>query len=1090
MLKFIFGRPASGKTYNVLQNIKRLSEDGKTALLIVPEQFSFESERAVLKELGDKAALGTGVTTFTRLCDDVGRQVGGIAGITLSGADKVIFMNRALSSLEGELRLWSKYCRSVYFAKTILDTIGEFKINAVTPEDLRKAADTAPSDTLRFKLTDTALIYETFDALVGEQFVDPVDNLTKLYEKLGEYRYFSGKTVFFDSFKGFTGQQMKIIERVMSQADDIVFSFTNDPSFDKEYNVYTNVRKLIERIRRSAEKYNIKEDMPLVLGAGTYISEDIKALERMMAGAEYTSPETCGDITVCAGATMFDEAEYTARKIRQLVREMGYRYRDFVIIARDAQQYEEGIRSACEQNGIPCFSDKREPLSAFPGAAAVTAALEAAVNLSSENILSFHKTGLGTLGFEELSKLENYVYLWNINGELWQKEWDMDPKGFIYSEKENSINQDELDTLNALRRNAVKPLLSFRENCRGTAADMAEAAVTLLEDCGAAEKLGALSERFKNENEQFRSDILKQSYDKFMHILDSLARCFGSRNITKREFAQALELAVSLDSVGVIPRMLDEVTFGSADRIRPSRPRVAFIIGANQGVFPKEQFSDGIFALRERREIIEAGIDIPDNQISSVIDENYLVYCNLCCPSDKLFITYSASGLSGEEKAPSAFVEEIIQNLHCKRISEPSRCLTADNLPETAEAAYSEYCRRFNQDAAGALTLRNVLEKRSEYTGKLIDNFTYKSDNDSISPETAEKLFGSKIMMSASKFDTFHKCRFSFFCRYGLGAKKLQPADFDVLQRGTIVHFVLEKIIVTYKKDICKLSEKEINDEVDKYIAIYLDGIKGYRSVETNRDKFLVSRISRAVKAVVKHISEEFAQSDFEPVACELEIGGGDDMPKLNIDFDGGNIELIGKIDRLDEYNGYIRIIDYKTGTKKFKLPDVIFGLNLQMLIYLYSVVRGRNIDDEKAAGILYMPSKRDLGGSGMAMNGLLRSEKDIVEAMDKQLDGEYVPKYSVTTSGQLDKRCTSFINSENFSEIFDYIEKLMRKTGEEILSGDISAKPVDGCETPACKYCDFSSVCGRESMPGTQVPSMKNSEVFEKMREDESDGV
>ena len=41
-----------------------------------------------------------------------------------------------------------------------------------------------------------------------------------------------------------------------------------------------------------------------------------------------------------------------------------------------------------------------------------------------------------------------------------------------------------------------------------------------------------------------------------------------------------------------------------------------------------------------------------------------------------------------------------------------------------------------------------------------------------------------------------------------------------------------------------------------------------------------------------------------------------------------------------------------------------------------------------------------------------------------------------------------------------------------------------------ACKYCDFSSVCGRESMPGTQVPSMKNSEVFEKMREEDSDGV
>ena len=81
LLKFIFGRPASGKTYQILEKIKRQTKTGRQCVLIVPEQFSFESERAVLRALGDKAALGVTVTSFTRLCDEVGRYAGGIAGV-------------------------------------------------------------------------------------------------------------------------------------------------------------------------------------------------------------------------------------------------------------------------------------------------------------------------------------------------------------------------------------------------------------------------------------------------------------------------------------------------------------------------------------------------------------------------------------------------------------------------------------------------------------------------------------------------------------------------------------------------------------------------------------------------------------------------------------------------------------------------------------------------------------------------------------------------------------------------------------------------------------------------------------------------
>ena len=1088
MLKFIFGRPASGKTYNVLNTVKKLAESGKNTVLIVPEQFSFESERAVLKTLGDKAALNVSVMSFSRLCDEVGREVGGIAGVTITEADKIIFMNRALLSAADGLEIWRRYCHSVFFAKTMLDTIGEFKINTVTAEDLKKAAKETKSHSLALKLHDIAVIYETYDALTGEQFIDPADSLTKLYRQLENCRFFRNKTVILDSFKGFTGQQFKIIDRILAQADDVIVSLTNDPELSGDYNVFMNIRAAAERIRKSAARFSVAEDKPLVLEKSYYNSKDMAALERLLAGGDFEKNQQCGDITLCAAASVSDEAEFAARTIRRLVRQKGYRYRDFVIIARDAEKYEESVYSACKLYGVPLFGDRREPLSAFPAAAAVNAALEFCLNPTSESILRFHKTGLGTLRTEEISALENYVYLWNIDGSMWQIDWTMDPRGFVSEDGGKGADNAELEKINSLRQKAVAPLYTFKEKFRGTAADMAKAVVELLEECNAAEKLSVLSESFKSEGAEFRSDVLKQSYDRYMKLLDSMAVCFGNREIKRQEFFEALSLSVSLDSVGVIPRMLDEVTFGAADRIRPSRPKVAIVLGANQGVFPKGLSSSGILGVTERKSLIELGIEIPDNQISSVIDENYLVYCNLCCPSDRLYISYANHSISGEEMEPSAFLAEIAENLGAETVLEPQENLNGENLPETYESAYSQYCRR--RLTADSETLKDALkgsreEEKIEYLSKMLSGAPQK-----ISEETAEKLFGKNITMSASRFDTFRKCRFSYFCKYGLSAKRLKPAEFDVLQRGTIVHFVLEKIVGAYKKGVADLSEGEINSLVDKYINEYLDGISGYRAIETERSKFLVSRISRALKAVVLQLSREFAQSGFEPAYCELKIGNGGEIPELKIPFDKGDINIVGSIDRVDEYNGYIRVIDYKTGTKSFKLPDILFGLNLQMLIYLYAVVRAGGKDDEKAAGILYMPSKRDLNDSGMAMNGLLRSEKDIVAAMDRDMQGEFVPKYSITNSGALDKRCTSFVSKEDFSDIFDYIEVLMKRTGDGILSGDIAVSPLDGRETPACKYCDYGAVCGWESAPCDKVPSLKNDEVINKIREGKTDGI
>lgn len=1080
MLQFILGKPASGKTYTVLNKLKELSAEGKTAVLIVPEQFTFESERGVLKTLGDKAALNVAVLSFTRLCDEVGSIAGGIAGKVLGDADKVIFMHRALSAVENDLKLWGRYTANVSFSGTVLDTVGEFKINAISPDGIRKTAENVTSASLKAKLHDIALIYETYDMLTGERFIDPADKLTKLYRDLEQNEFFKGKTVILDSFKGFTGQQFRIIERIFAQADDVYVSLTDDPTVTKEYSVYTNIRTAAERIKKIAKNHGVETAEPIVLGESRYTSENLVSVERLLAVGETEKAENDGSVNICFAATVFDEAEFTARTIRRLVRTKGYRYRDFVVIARDAEAYEEAVTSACKRNRISCFYDKRMPLADFPMSTAASCAIKA-LKLSTESILRFHKTGLGTLNNDEISRLENYTYLWNIDGSTWLKKWDMDVRGFVSDGEDKPEIHESLKEINALREKALAPLLEFKDNFAGNAPNMAAAIVKLFKACNVGEKLSLMCDRAELENLPFSGDALKQAYDEYMNILDSLVNSFGVAGLDTVHFTEALDIAVSKASVGVIPQCLDEVTFGAADRIRPSRPKIAFIIGANQGVFPRLVGNSGVFNIIERKSLIENGMNIADNSVYSSIDEEYLVYCNLCCATDRLYITCKSQSLSGEKSEASPFVDTLCDKLDCNILYEPQLQLNTDNAPETDLAAFTEFCRRIRTSPGDALSVKYALKNGEQAEKTEFINSFIEGNKKELQPDTAKQLFGSNIYMSATKFDTFNRCRFSFFCRYGLKAQKLQPADFDVLQRGTIVHYVLERFISGYKKGVAELSDSEIDSITDKFIEDYLDSVVGFRSVETARTRFLISRVSRSLKEVVRHMAKDFRQTDFEPVACELKIGG-DGIP-LEFGFDGGKVRINGSIDRVDEYNGYVRIIDYKTGSKAFKLPDILFGLNLQMLLYLYAVIRGQNLPDSKAAGILYMPSRRDTNDKGMAMNGLITSDSEIVRAMDKELDGEFVPKLKLNKDGTLSKRNNSFIDSERFGEIFDYIEKLMEKTGKSVLSGDIEVSPVDGRESKACAYCDFATVCGIEDSEAFRVPDLNNDAVFEAMK-------
>ena len=1082
MLQFILGRASSGKTYMVTQKIAECITNGESPILLVPEQFSFESEKNILDMVGDSAAGRVSVVSFTRLCDEIERVVGGVCGESITDADRIILMNKAIKNCQSDLVRFRKYATSRSFARLMIDSIGEFKMNFVSVEDLRSVAENIDDEQLRLKLLDTALIYENYDAIIAEKFIDSTDRLTKLYYALQQYRYFDGKTVFIDSFKGFSGQQYKIIERILSQASNVIVTLCDNPYDTREFGIFANIKRVKSRISSIAQKNAVCIEKDIVLNDKHYNSEQISALEDFMATGSTSFGGETRDITICCAESIYSEADFVARNIRRIVRETGARYSDFVIIARDTATYEDALDTACKKNNVSCFIDKRIPLIDLPTAVSILAAANIAQNFTTENILRFHKSGIGVLSVDEIATLENYAYIWNIDGMQWQNEWTMDPDGFNAYEELSEAKKEKLRQLNLLRNKAIEPLKILKTNFKDNAKNMASSLMHVLEKCEADKSFKKLSKQYGSNIYQ---DAIKQSWDKIMSILDSLCLCFGETDIKKSEFCDALKTALSFETVGVIPQMIDEAVFGAADRIRPSRPKYAFIMGANQGVFPRIQQNEGLFANGERERLINLGLDIPDKVFAQAVDEECLLYSNVCCAVQGVFISYSTALEGISDAQPSSFVVDIKEKFNCNILLEPS-VLGEKGLPESREDAFSMLCGNLSESSTANTLIESL--KNSDMDDRIngvLDN-RYNS-NFAITDTTAGKLFGEKIKMSPSKFDSFNRCRFMYFCRYGLRVERLQPAEFNAMQRGTVVHYVLQRIVEDCGKTISQFSNVQIAGLVDKYIGEYLNNVAGYEDIETPYLKYLITTIKRSLRYVVERLALEFKQSDFEPIKCELKIGCDGDLPEIQIPIDdSGSLALTGMIDRLDHWNGYIRIVDYKTGSRKFRLPDILFGQNMQMLIYLYAISRSEQFGG-KSAGILYMPASRDKDDkkSERRMNGLIAANQDLVTAMDKDNKGEFIPIFKE------DAPSSSFIHEEDFDTIFKYIEKRLVDMGRTIYNGDVSADPVDGIDSGACKYCEYQNICHVADASHQKVPKLTNREVIEEIeRQVSEDGI
>ncbi|MBE6822430.1 PD-(D/E)XK nuclease family protein [Caproiciproducens sp. LBM24188] len=1092
MLRLILGRSGSGKTETVRTLLKDMARNtDQKLMLIVPEQASFENERAMLHLLGARDVQRVQVTSFSRLADAVFRQYGGAAGRRLDDGGRSIFMSLALEQVKDRLSFFRKSAESTELIGLMLSISSELKMCGVTPQELEQTVHAVPPGTLRQKTEELALILSAYDALVAQSYIDPLDDLTRLEKALREHDFFRGYTVALDGFQSFTVQEYNIIRQILIQSENLYAALCADQLDDPEHGMglFSLVRRTAKNLIRLAKENQVRVAVPQVLEGGKRFQNP--ALAALEAGVyRFGRPHTdCSaeDVMIYEAKNVYDEAAFVAATIRNLVMERQYRYRDFAVIARSTDRYQGVLDTALERWQVPYFMDNPRPIDAEPLMRLVQAAFRILqTGFSSDAVFSYLKTGLAGLDTEAIARLENYVFIWNISGKKWKEEWTEHPKGF--AEVMTESDKRSLQELNESRAAVVTPLVRFASRLNDADGEgMASAVYSLLEETRVPEHLKALAQRLSNCGEPELADRQLRLWDLLMEILDQTALVLRGSKISRSRYAELLRLVILANNMASIPQGLDEVTVGTADRIRVNEPKVVFLIGTVQGEFPLAPGGGQVFSDSERRALIELGLPLNDTMDGVAVQERFLAYSAMSAASQMLFVSYPVSGAKGEAAAPSSIPTEIgavLKKVHVHT----ELTLPQGYFANAKEPAFEQMAQQWNHNTEFSATLKSLFSERGEeHRLQAIGRAAQKRPAVFTEPARARELFGSNMRVSATQIEKFFLCRFQYFCRYGLNAKERRAAEMDALEYGSLMHYLLEHLFRDFGSEaLLAMTQEELTQEIHRLLTIYVESKLGGAANKSPRFLYLFHRLTDTARVVALHIAQELAQSEFTPEDFELVIGP-EGIPPLRIPLpDGGSVEINGKIDRVDLMTRdgvrYLRVVDYKTGQKEFRLSDVIYGMNMQMLIYLAALCEngGERYGEITPAGVLYMPANRPSVSASrgdspeklereaekkLRMDGLVLNDAEVITAMEKDGQGKYLP---VALKDGAPAKRDHVVSEQELFGVMSHIKGLVTAMVRELHQGSVAAVPLSG-DYDACAWCPYSAVCGHEQEDPTR---------------------
>lgn len=1091
-LTFILGASGSGKTERLYETVLKTAKEHRerTVLVVVPEQFSLQTMKDLIARSETKSMSNIEVLSFLRLSYRVFEELGIVPGELLSDVGKSLLIKRVVGRLSGELRVFAANAKKAGFIDEMKSLISEFYQYGITPEALEQMRLLAKDEPVLYKkLSDIVAVYQGFAESIEGKYLATETVSDVLAEVIGESSLMKDCDVFFDGFTGFTPSQYGLLKKLLQYAGNCYMTLTADEAAlrapEAEHGLFYLTLRTKAVVTRLAEEVGcqVKTEVLGTDGSLPRFTENVtlQALERGLF--RYPVPKRCtnnGSILVYAKMNRKAEAAFVAADIARRVRTEGLRYGKIAVVTGDIEGYGELLQEECRKAGVPVFLDSKRKMFHNPCIALIRAVLQNALGVFSyESVFRYLKSGLTAYTPEETSVLENYCLACGIRGErMWKKEWKY---------RYRTRREVDLTYLNGLRERIYGELAGIGEKLTAgkTAGERTRGLYEFLESLSVEEKLREMEAAFTEKNDLVRAAEYRQVYRNVMEILDRFMELLAEEELSLREYTELMETALRECKVGFVPEGTDYVVIGDITRTRLADIDVLYLTGVNEGVTPAQGSTGGLISEAEREFFKEKNVELAPTRKEAVYTEQFYLYAMLTKPRKRLIMTYSRLSSDGSALQPSYFtrrIGELFTELSVWEEEEASYVALLQN--DTGKTCFLDCLRRFAaegtvEEPAFRELYRRYMLTEEEETKRLLRTAFFGNPTGDLREAVAKRLYGAVLYGSVTRLEKYAACAFAHFLQYGLSLEERAQYRVAAPELGNLYHMALELFtkkvrdkglswhaLTEAERD--GLCEESLSEAVTTFENGVFDG--------TKRNGYLVTKAARVLKKTVEMLQEQIKGSLFEPKHCEAVF-----------EHTAKYLSLHGKIDRYDvcysDDTWYLRVVDYKSGSKKFDLTELYYGLQVQLEVYLAAALRQTAAEDGVApvpAGMFYFHVEdpfldrekysEDAVKKEFRPDGIFNNSIASVTALDVSLraeNGGLRPSeaskliYAETDKdGQL-KANSKGIHEEGFTSLTEFVYHKLEQEAEAILAGDTAAKPYRYKKATPCEYCSYRAVCG-----------------------------
>ena len=667
-IRFIYGRAGTGKSKFCIDEIKNnIDEEADNKLiLLVPEQYTFNTENKILKFIGERALLRTQVLSFKKMAHEVSEECGGRVKEIIKESGRNMLIHRVLNENMDSLDYFKKISREQGFNEIVSEIISEFKKYNVNIENLMKIDEKIDNIELIQKLKELAIIYEAFNSKMHESYIDGDDELTLLSKKLLENDIYKGAEVWIDEFTSFTPQQLEIVRLLAKRCKRVSITLCmKNKSLDGEdiTDVFNTINNTENNILKIMKENNVAYDKPIDLNNNIpYRFKDNLELKHIESYF-FTYPfneydKSCNRVALYKANNIYDEVDRVAKSIVELVREKGYRYKDISVVCRNIDDYEKVTSVIFKDYDIPYFLDKKTQLLSNPLIILISSAFEILFkNWSYESIFKYLKSGLVGIDNSYIDILENFILENGIRGYKWTVEEIISEKWFNNNEE---LTKEKI-LISEIMEEIRTPLMIFHNKINGKykVRDICTAIYEFLIDVKAFERIDAWIENFEKIGLEDKVKEYSQVQSIVIDILDQAVDVIGEEILDSFEFFKILNSGFTNEKIGVIPVALDQVNIGDIARIKGRDVKILYIVGINDGVLPASKKDEGILSDRDRGILNEIGVKLSSTTRNKVFEEQFLLYTALTISSEYLILSYPMADFEGKSLRPSIVIPRI-----------------------------------------------------------------------------------------------------------------------------------------------------------------------------------------------------------------------------------------------------------------------------------------------------------------------------------------------------------------------------------------------------------------------------------------------